>query len=222
MHFQPLFKQFFNDEANSKPAAEYIVELRQNISHMDLFSESVITNRETFAKLHEQLRRMMLSHCLHVGSNARYAVKIAHILYSGDEFENIRNYADKQVMLHLKFRKNASTSSQPPISQTRQAPVNPNIGTVRPETTRSNECMQPMANVQKQMCEMMKEKELSEILTTQTSHEPLVGNRDAESNRSRTSNTSESRTHIDVASRFKNKVNKYSGSEEENFQEFLT
>ena len=147
-----------------------------------------------FAKIHENIVGMGVIDDPPIQKNARYAIKVAHLLYLGSENEQSRN---KAVTIVKGTRSQGSSSRSP---QSIASQVTNNQDAQNSNTSGISQALGPMNNMLHQMSEMMKE-----IRNQQNNHalETEDLNISNNNNINRSKSFSSSRTHIDVANRFK-------------------
>ena len=229
-----VFEGYVLDKDGAKSAREHLDEFLASIEPKEIYSDALIKNQLLFAKIHEQLLGMGLSYNPEVRRNDRYAIKVAHILFPGDEKKSEREYAVNQVKKAFSKKTSGSHGMHHIGSndEKEEEDNDRNTKTNQMQEAYMKSMMEMMNSMKDMIWEMKNNKEtqrgtprsntaspsVPELMLTQQNEESL--------SRRRPSYTPEimkntSRNHIDVANRFKNKENKYGGSDSENLQEYL-
>lgn len=92
-----LFEAFVLDKNSTMTPQDRINNIVLSNKVEDLYWEEIIKNQLFFAKIHEQLLGIGLSYNPSVRRNDRYAIKVAHILYPGNNNKSLRDFAVSQV-----------------------------------------------------------------------------------------------------------------------------
>lgn len=236
--FSRLFEKYMLDTKDEKNAAQHLEKLKSRINMDQIFLDEILQNKLLFAKAHEQLLGMNLTHNPAVKPNDRYAIKVAHILYGGKENEQQRLIAVQRVQNI--FNKKPKPSQELPREPSKTPlPRRETSTTQTYEASNENkELYQTIMDMRNMMSEMRQNQnnftreEVMEMIHDGINRRFSQDNelnidqgssprQRSHPNYSQQIERANTRSHIDVANRLKNNENKYGGRDDENLQEFL-
>lgn len=209
--FGTLFESYHTDD-NLEMTIEYASNaIDPVLSPEALFSPAALSNKEMFSKIHEQLNGMKMKPDPELPHNARYAFKVAHIMYPGDAFKAKRDIATKGIRNHLSELRRLkdigrSHQYQPMPSSAGSPQISSRATSSEPSITENTISVVTRAVVAQ--------------LRSMGIHDNTRSNSMPRETRTRRSNE-DSRAHHYVSVRFKSKEDKYGGSEEENLSEHV-
>lgn len=232
-----LFELFAVDHSISGPNAAK--EIRSRHPPEKLFDDALLRNNEMYKELRSQLTGMnrLPSPASEVRDNTRAPIKCAYILYPGDEFKELREKAIKLIENYYHTHRQQQTA-------TKKTTITPN----EPETTPDPDLSE--MSILKESFKLMQQqlvkeqedftKQLAAINQQflKTKHESQnIADIDMECKKPTRKSTADSQIvatipetpttntilHHDIAQRFKDKENKFGGSDNEDlFEQFLT
>lgn len=229
--FARMFSEYYHDSESVVSLEDHLKKLRSALSPDMIFTHDMLGNNLIFAKIHEQLVGMGLSHVPYIRTNARYPMKVAHLIYPGGSLSADRDFACRLIKaffdrapaeLGPSASRASSSSTEAPTVAAAHVAASPSNGNMELQTTMLKMMQLMMQNMNMGLPAAGHSTPVQNEASPTTSFESRRGDARAGDRHHRSDpRAANNRACQDIGNRFKAKDSKFSGDDTENLQEYL-